>query len=189
MGRGQPHDPGGRLHGGNDWPDLRFAQPTDLGDHAPGDGRVHLRQWRAAADDDGAGQSTVNYTWNNANRLTQIAQGSSAVGFVYDNVNQRTTLTLPNNVTVAYTYDNDSRVSGMTYSAGSTQLGNLTYNYDADGRRTSNGGSLAAVTLPSAVNGNTFNVDNGMTGFNGTTPSLTITWGLLRGWRATRPRS
>jgi hypothetical protein len=39
-----------------------------------------------------------------------------------------------------------------------------------------NGGSLAAVTLPSAVNGNTFNVDNGMTEFKGTTPSLVITW-------------
>jgi len=58
------------------------------------------------------------------------------VGFVYDNANQRTTVTLPNNVTVACTYDNDPRVSGMTYSAGSTRLGNLTYNYDADGRRT-----------------------------------------------------
>jgi YD repeat-containing protein len=116
-----------------------------------------------------AGQSAVNYTWYNANRLTQITQGSSTVGLVYDNANRRTTLTLPNNVTVAYTYDNDSRVTGMTYSAGSTQLGNLSYSYDADGRRISTGGSLAAVNLPAAVSGNTFNADNGMTGFNGTT--------------------
>jgi len=120
------------------------------------------------------GQSTLNYTWDNANRLTQIAQGSSTVGFAYDNANRRTTLTLPNNVTVAYTYDNDSRVTGMTYSAGSTQLGNLTYAYDADGRRTSKGGSLAAVTLPSAVSSSTtaYNVDNEQTKF-GSASSMT----------------
>ena len=47
---------------------------------------------------------------------------------------------------MAYTYDN-SRVTGMTYSAGSTQLGNLSYTYDADGRRIGTGGSLAAVNL------------------------------------------
>jgi RHS repeat-associated protein len=32
-------------------------------------------------------------------------------------------------------------------------------------------GTLAAVNLPTAVSGNTFNADNGMTGFNGTTLS------------------
>jgi YD repeat-containing protein len=107
-------------------------------------------------------QRTLNYTWDNANRLTQIAQGGSTVGFNYDNANRRTTLTLPNGVAMAYTYDNDSRVSGITYTAGSTQLGNLTYAYDAAGRRTSSGGSLAAVTLPSAVGASSiaYNADN-----------------------------
>ena len=78
------------------------------------------------------------------------------------------TVTLPNNVTVAYGYDSDSHVTGLTYTAGSTQLGNLSYTYDAAGRRNSSGGSLAAVNLPAAISGNTFNADNGMTGFNGT---------------------
>ncbi|HVA39585.1 MAG TPA: RHS repeat domain-containing protein, partial [Candidatus Binataceae bacterium] len=86
------------------------------------------------------GQSQTSYAWDNANRLTGITQGSSAVGLVYDNANRRTTLTLPNGVTVAYTYDSDSRVNGITYTAGSTQLGNLSYSYDADGRRTAAGG-------------------------------------------------
>jgi RHS repeat-associated protein len=112
---------------------------------------------------------TVAYTWDNANRLIQIAQGTSMVSFAYDNANRRTTLTLPNGVTMAYAYDADSRVSGITYTSGSTQLGNLSYSYDADGRRTSAGGSLAAVTLPASASGNTFNADNGVTGFNGTT--------------------
>jgi len=47
-------------------------------------------------------------------------------------------------------------------------LGNLNYSYDADGRRASSEGSVAAVNLPSAVSGNTFNADNGMSAFNGT---------------------
>ncbi|MGH7931984.1 MAG: RHS repeat domain-containing protein, partial [Candidatus Binataceae bacterium] len=73
-----------------------------------------------------AGQSAVDYTWDNANRLTGIMQGSQSVGFSYDNANRRTQLTLPNGVTVAYTYDHDSRVTAMAYRAGGTQLGNLT---------------------------------------------------------------
>jgi YD repeat-containing protein len=122
-----------------------------------------------------AGQSAVNYTWDNANRLTQIGQGSSTVGFAYDNANRRTTLTLPNNVTVVYTYDNDSRVSEITYSAGSTQLGNLTYSYNANGRRTTMGGTLAATGMPAAVSGNTFNADNGMTASTAPHSAMTST--------------
>jgi YD repeat-containing protein len=73
-----------------------------------------------------AGQAQVSCTWDNANRLTGITQGSSAVGINYDNANRRTSLTLPNGVTVAYGVDNDSRITGLTYSAGNSQLGNLT---------------------------------------------------------------
>jgi RHS repeat-associated protein len=91
------------------------------------------------------------------------------VGLAYDNANRRTTLTLPNGVKVSYTYDLDSRVTGLTYAMGSSQLGNLTYTYDADGRVTAKAGSLAAVTLPAAVSGTTFNAANEMTGFNGAT--------------------
>ena len=115
-----------------------------------------------------AGQSAVNYTWDNANRMTGITQGSSSVGLAYDNANRRTTLTLPNGVKVSYTYDNDSHITGLNYAMGGTQLGNLTYVYDADGRVSTKGGSLAAVTLPAAVSGNTFNAANEMTAFNGT---------------------
>ena len=118
-----------------------------------------------------AGQAQVSYTWDNANRLTAITQGSSAVGISYDNANRRTSLTLPNGVTVGYSVDNDSRITGLTYSAGSSQLGNLTYGYDANGRVTNKGGSLAATGLPTSVTGNTFNADNGMTGFGGASPS------------------
>ena len=58
------------------------------------------------------GQSQVIYTWDNADRLSGITQGSSSVGFSYDSANRRTTLTLPNGVTVTYTYDN-VRLNGV----------------------------------------------------------------------------
>ncbi len=93
--------------------------------------------------------------------------------------NRRTQLTLPNGVSLAYTYDADSRVTGITYTAGNNQLGNLAYTYDADERRSSMGGSLAAVSLPQAVSGNTFNAGNEMTAFNGTALSYDANGNLL----------
>ena len=89
------------------------------------------------------------------------------------------TSTLPNGVTVGYSVDNDSRITGLTYSAGSTQLGNLTYGYDADGRVTSKNGTLAAIGLPTTVSGNTFNADNGMTAFGGATLSYDANGNLI----------
>jgi len=63
--------------------------------------------------------------------------------------------------------------TSITYGTGGSgaappnNLGTLTYTYDADGRVTAKGGSLASVTLPANVSGNTFNADNEMTVFNG----------------------
>lgn len=114
-----------------------------------------------------AGQAQVSYTWDNANRMTGITQGSTAVGISYDNADRRTSLTLPNGVTVGYSVDNDSRITGLSYGAGGSQLGNLSYGYDADGRVISKGGTLAATGVPTSVSGNTFNADNGMTAFGG----------------------
>jgi uncharacterized protein RhaS with RHS repeats len=108
--------------------------------------------------------------------LTGISQGS-AVGFSCDNANRRTCLTLPNSVIASYGYDNDSRLTSLTYGTGGScsippsNLGNLTDTYDADGRRTTTAGSLAAVTLPSNVMGGTkttYNADNAQTKFNNT---------------------
>src|SRR5208337_4523311 len=104
------------------------------------------------------------YTFDNANRLTQISQsGTGTVMFGYDNADRRTLLTLPNSVTQAYVYDNggqgDSHVTSITDKHGTTNLGNLTYGYDADGRRNSVGGTLAAVAIPRTASGNIFNAD------------------------------
>ncbi len=116
-------------------------------------------------------QTQVSYSWDNANRLIGITQGSTSVAFQYDNANRRTQLTQPNGIVVAYAYDADSRVSGMTWTLAGNQIGDLEYAYDGDGRVTSKTGSMAATGMPAAVSGNTFNADNGMTAFNGTAMS------------------
>lgn len=106
------------------------------------------------------GQPTVNYTYDNANRLTQVTQGSATVTISYDNAGRRTSLTLPNGVVTEYTYDAASQLTGLTYKNGSTVLGNLTYGYDAAGRRTTIGGSYARNGLPQAVTSGSYNPAN-----------------------------
>jgi RHS repeat-associated protein len=121
------------------------------------------------------GQAQATYTFDNANRMTAITQGTQSVGLNYDNANRRTCLTLPNGVVTSYGYDNNSRVTALTYGTGGScssppsNLGNLTYVYDANGRRTTIGGSLAAVSLPANIAGGTsttYNADNEQTKFN-----------------------
>lgn len=86
------------------------------------------------------------------------------MSFAYDNANRRTSLTLPNGIVAAYGYDAASRVTSITYSSqGSTAIGDLTYGYDANGRRTSMGGSLAQVDLPAAVSTTSYNANNQLT--------------------------
>jgi len=112
------------------------------------------------------GQSTANYTFDNANRLTQITQGSATVSFAYDNANRRTTLTLPNGITTTYGYDNSSQLTALAYANGSTSLGNLTYGYDLNGRRTSQGGSYSTTGLPNTVSTTAYNADNQLTSWD-----------------------
>ena len=110
-----------------------------------------------------SGQTAVDYSYDNANRLTQITQGTPTVSFAYDSTNRRSSLTLPNGIVISYGYDNGSELTGLTYTLGTTTLGNLTYSYDADGRRTSLGGSYAQTGLPSAVSATSYNADNQLT--------------------------
>ena len=111
-----------------------------------------------------AGQSAVNYTYDNANRVTQITQGSSTVSYTHDAAGRRTSLTLPNGVLVEYTYDVASRLTEITYKQnGTTLLGNLTYEYDKNGNRTKIGGSFARTGLPQGINSTAYNAANHQT--------------------------
>jgi YD repeat-containing protein len=116
------------------------------------------------------GQPTVNYTYDNANRVTQITQGSSIVQFGYDNANRGTSHTLPNGVLVEYAYDAASRLTRITYKQnGTTVLGDLTYEYDKNGNRTKIGGSFARTGIPPAVSSTAYNVANHQTIFGNKT--------------------
>ena len=117
------------------------------------------------------GQSTVNYYFDNASRLYKVAQGSTNTLIGYDNANRRNSLTLPNGIVLTYGYDNDSRINSMSYQLGTTSVGSLTYQYDAAGRRTQMGGSLAATGFPQAVGSAAYDVANELTNWNGTTIS------------------
>ena len=114
-----------------------------------------------------AGQASVNYTYDNANRLTQITQGTATVTIGYDDAGRRSSLTLPNGVITEYAYDEASQLTGLTYKKGITVLGNLTYGYDAAGRRIRMGGSYARSNLPEAVASTTYNAANQQTAFGG----------------------
>src|SRR3989441_2589612 len=105
----------------------------------------------------------ASYMYDLADRLTQIGQGASTVGFSYDNAGRRTSLSLPNGVTVAYSFDAASQLTGLTYSLGQTTLGNLTYAYDTAGRRTSAGGSFARTGLSQALTSAIYNANNQLT--------------------------
>lgn len=98
-----------------------------------------------------SGQAPVIYTHDAADRLTDIVQGASHVVIGYDAANRRTSLALPNGVTTEYAYDTASLLTGLTYKLGATTLGTITYGYDANGRRTSVGGSWARAVLPAPV--------------------------------------
>ncbi len=125
------------------------------------------------------GQQPVSYTFDPANRLTQITQGSSSTLLNYDNANRRSTLTLPNGVLLQYSFDTASRLTNMVYSFGSSVLGDLAYSYDAAGRRTQVGGSLARTGLPQPVTSAAYDAANELNQWNGVNLSYDQAGNLL----------
>ena len=97
------------------------------------------------------GQTAVSYTFDNANRLTAVTRGTPVVSIAYDHADRRTSLTLPNGIVVEYGRDDSSRLTGLTYRQSGSTIGTLTYAYDANGQRTSIGGSYARSGLPAAL--------------------------------------
>ncbi len=81
----------------------------------------------------------------------------------YDNGDRRTSLALPGGITTTYAYDDANQLTQLTYSAGQTALGNLTYQYDATGRRVQIGGSFARTALPPALSSAAYDAANRVT--------------------------
>src|SRR5437899_7244417 len=66
----------------------------------------------------------------------------------------------PNGVATEYQFDAASRLTGLTYKAGSTILGTLTYALDPVSNRNQQAGAWARTTLPPAVASATYNAAN-----------------------------
>src|SRR5258708_2626945 len=80
---------------------------------------------------------------------------------------RRTSLTLPNGVSVTYGYDSTSHLTSVSYQSGATLLGNLAYTYDQAGRVAQTGGSYARAGLPSAITSATYDAANRLTNWAG----------------------
>ncbi|MDF0676561.1 MAG: RHS repeat protein [Nitrospira sp.] len=89
------------------------------------------------------GQPQVTYKYDNADRLTQVQQGTNTVTIGYDAAGRRTSLTLPNTNSITYAYNAASEVTSLTYKQGATTIEDLTYTYDKAGNRIKTGGSFA----------------------------------------------
>jgi RHS repeat-associated protein len=126
-----------------------------------------------------AGQPTITYGYDAANRLTTITQSGATFTFTYDNANRPTALLYPNGTSVEYGYDAASRVASLTYKQGSTVLGNLTYAYDAAGRRIEMGGTFARTSLPAPVTSTSYDAANQLTQWNGATLTYDANGNLL----------
>jgi len=154
----------GNLSWGYDGLDRMTAETTPQGTVS-----YHYDAAGRRIDMTAAAQTLVSYGYDNANRLTAISQGSETVQLGYDVANRRTQLTLPNSVSVGYGYDAGNQLTGLSYAQrNGTSLGSLGYSYDADGRRISQGGTLAPNLLPTASAApGTFDLNNRQTSFNG----------------------
>jgi len=110
-----------------------------------------------------AGQASVNFTYDNANRLTQLTQGSSSISFDYDNAGRMTSISGSNGIRVDYTYDAASNLTAIVFKKDAGVLGDLTYEYNAQGKRTRMSGSLARTGLPQPLTSVDHNAANQLT--------------------------
>jgi YD repeat-containing protein len=132
------------------------------------------------------GQPTVSYAYDAGNRLTQITQAAGAVnnnsaqtvGFAYDADNRLIQKTLTNGIAMHYSYDNANRLTGIIYAQGQNTIGNLTYGYDAAGRRVATGGTFAR-RAPTPASTSAVDAANRLSTFNGVTMQYDANGNLL----------
>ncbi|WP_236905562.1 RHS repeat-associated core domain-containing protein [Collimonas arenae] len=118
------------------------------------------------------GQPILSYTYDNGDRLIRIDQAAGpannnvaqSIRFNYDAANRRTQTVLANGITVNYSYDDASQLIAITYQKpDNSVIGDLSYSYDAAGRRIATGGSFARTTLPDDMPGASFDATNRLT--------------------------
>ncbi len=124
------------------------------------------------------GQPMIRYCYDGANRLCAIRSDTCPtpnpcattpaplVSIAPDSVGRRGTVTLPNNDTVTYNYDNASRVSSRQYNVAGTPNG-VTYTYDAAGNRVQLGSNWARTGLPATMSSATYDGADQLQTWNG----------------------
>ncbi len=133
---------------------------------------------------------TISYTFDAAERLTKISQGSTSVLLAPDAANRPGTITYPNGVVGSYQFDAANQLLSLSYAKGATSVGNLAYTYDLAGRQTTRTGTLATLEMPIAVTQSTYDAANRLTEWNNTAltydnngnlktgPSGSFTWNV-----------
>jgi YD repeat-containing protein len=98
------------------------------------------------------GQTAYTYTYDDANRLQSIRQGTTTlVSEAFDDADRLVSKTLPDGIVQAYTYDNASNLTSISYTKGSTTLGSLAYGIDPLGRVGTVSGTWARTNVPTAM--------------------------------------
>jgi RHS repeat-associated protein len=103
---------------------------------------------------------TTTYSYDDADRIAEVAMGMNAATFSYDSAGRRHQVTLPNEIGQTLTYDGSGDVTGIEYEQDGDPVGDLGYAYDASGRRTASWGSLSRVVLPAALSSATYDAAN-----------------------------
>jgi RHS repeat-associated protein len=129
---------------------------------------------------------SVNYYYDNANRLTQIKNGSTVLlGLGYDTANRRISITYPNGVVTTTGFDAANEILSLSYDHGATHIGDLAYTYDVGGRQSAESGSLAQFNTPAAVATMTYNAANRLTAIGSVIPTFDNNGNLLSNGAAT----
>ncbi|CAG4900835.1 putative deoxyribonuclease RhsA [Paraburkholderia gardini] len=124
-------------------------------------------------------RATASFSRDAERRVTQIEYQINddvrTVQLAYDSLGRRTRMTMANGITADYSWDAAGQLTGLTYrKSNGSLLGDLTYGYDAAGRRVKTGGSLAKVVLPQPQSDIEYNAANQLTRWAG----KTLTWDL-----------
>ncbi|WP_147135857.1 RHS repeat-associated core domain-containing protein [Stackebrandtia albiflava] len=123
-------------------------------------------QWRAVSVD---GLPVVTYHYDADGAFVSAERGGATVASITRDALGRQDVVTTGATTQDYDYDAVGDVTGITYTAGGSALGELTYVTDAAGRPVSVAGSLATATIPDAFGPATYDAANRLTGIDGTT--------------------
>lgn len=107
------------------------------------------------------GQTTYSYVFDDSNLLSSISQGATTLfSEAHDSAGRLISETLPDGIVGTYSYDNANRLAAITYTKGTTTLGNIAYIVDPVGRVSTLGGTWGRANIPASVTSATYDAAN-----------------------------